>query len=115
MFKRKTIRNVESKIYNLILKTEIRNYIPISIKRIIIKFLSSLWNILISPFRPQDLNFEDLRLLIGGGNLKEIGKRFLQHFIELGKLKPNDIVLDVGCGIGRMAFPLTKYLNLSPL
>jgi SAM-dependent methyltransferase len=42
---------------------------------------------------------------------KKIGKEFLQYFIELGDLKPKERVLDVGCGIGRMAVPLTKYLD----
>ena len=45
-----------------------------------------------------------------GGNFKAGGK-FLEHFIELGGLKPSDRVLDAGCGIGRMAVPLTKYLS----
>ena len=38
-------------------------------------------------------------------------KNIKQFFIELGSLKPNETVLDVGCGIGRMAAPLTKYLD----
>ena len=49
--------------------------------------------------------------LIGGGDYKKIGEEFLQYLTELGDLKPNDRVLDVGCGIGRMAIPLTRYLN----
>lgn len=49
--------------------------------------------------------------IFGGGDFKRIGEEFLQHFIELGKLKPNEKVLDVGCGIGRMAVPLTKYFQ----
>jgi SAM-dependent methyltransferase len=47
----------------------------------------------------------------GRGDFKKIGQEFLQYFIELGELKQNDRVLDVGCGIGRMAVPLIKYLN----
>ena len=38
-------------------------------------------------------------------------KRFLEHHIELGGLLPNHSVLDVGCGIGRLAAPLTQYLS----
>jgi ubiquinone/menaquinone biosynthesis C-methylase UbiE len=49
--------------------------------------------------------------LIGGGDYKKTGDEFLQYFVELGDLKPNEEVLDVGCGIGRMAVPLTKYLK----
>lgn len=50
-------------------------------------------------------------IFVGDGNFREIGEEFLQYFIRLGCLKPNESVLDVGCGIGRMAIPLTKYLN----
>jgi ubiquinone/menaquinone biosynthesis C-methylase UbiE len=46
-----------------------------------------------------------------GGNFKRAGEKFIQHFIELGGLKQSDRVLDVGCGVGRMAAPLAKYLN----
>jgi SAM-dependent methyltransferase len=41
----------------------------------------------------------------------EIGQRFLGHFIEVAGLQPHHAVLDVGCGIGRMAVPLTGYLE----
>jgi SAM-dependent methyltransferase len=51
------------------------------------------------------------RSLIGGGDFRAIGAEFLGHFRTLGGLKPADRVLDVGCGIGRMAIPLTHYLN----
>ena len=49
--------------------------------------------------------------LVGGGDYFEIGNLFFTYFIELAYLKPNDRVLDIGCGVGRMAIPLTKYLN----
>lgn len=40
-----------------------------------------------------------------------IGNEFLKYFIELGNLKKDYKVLEVGSGFGRMALPLTKYLN----
>lgn len=46
-----------------------------------------------------------------GRNVQRDGEQFLQYFIELGGLKPSDRVLDVGCGIGRLAIPLTQYLD----
>ncbi|MCJ7546566.1 MAG: class I SAM-dependent methyltransferase [Deltaproteobacteria bacterium] len=48
---------------------------------------------------------------MGGGDFKETGERYKGYFIELGHLKPDDRVLDVGCGIGRMAVPLTRFLS----
>jgi len=50
-------------------------------------------------------------LFLGGGDFKKIGEEFLNYFIEFCNLKPNEKVLDIGCGMGRMAVPLTKYLN----
>ena len=50
-------------------------------------------------------------IFVGDGDFKQIGNEFLQYFIELGKLQPEDRVLDVGSGIGRMAIPLTKFLS----
>jgi len=47
---------------------------------------------------------------IGGGDYPEIGRDFLQYFIGLGGLKPTDAVLDIGCGLGRMAVPLADWL-----
>lgn len=42
---------------------------------------------------------------------KAVGEEFLQYFLRLGQLKPDAHVLDVGCGSGRMAIPLTQYLT----
>ena len=53
------------------------------------------------------------KIYIGGGHFKKQGQDFLQHFIKIGKLKPHEKVADIGCGIGRMAVPLTKYLDSS--
>ncbi len=52
-----------------------------------------------------------LAILAGGGNFKEIGEEFFRYFIDLASLKPSESVLDVGCGVGRMAVPLTSYLD----
>lgn len=48
---------------------------------------------------------------IGSGDFRQTGAEFLRYFIDLGELKPTDAVLDVGCGVGRMAVPLTRYLQ----
>lgn len=58
----------------------------------------------ISP-PPDELNF------VGKDAFTEIGQEFFGHFQRLCQLKPHEKVLDVGCGIGRMAIPLTGYLN----
>jgi SAM-dependent methyltransferase len=54
---------------------------------------------------PRRLNF------VGPGDFVSIGDEFLRHFVELGGLRPGERVLDIGCGIGRMARPLAGYLG----
>ncbi len=50
-------------------------------------------------------------VFVGDGDFRKIGEGFFRYFVDLGGLNPNHKVLDVGCGIGRMAVPLTKYLT----
>jgi SAM-dependent methyltransferase len=48
---------------------------------------------------------------VGSGDFRRTGEAFLRYFIDLGGLRPDEAVLDVGCGVGRMAVPLTRYLR----
>lgn len=50
-------------------------------------------------------------VFVGDGNFQAVGAEFLGHFIRKGGLLPQHRVLDIGCGIGRMAVPLTQYLD----
>ena len=56
---------------------------------------------------PRRLNFA------GDSDFVETGDEFLELFQRLCDLQPTDQVLDVGCGIGRMARPLASYLRPS--
>lgn len=48
----------------------------------------------------------------GPDNFIEVGKLVVERqLVGLGGLKPDDAVLDVGCGIGRQAVALTEYLS----
>lgn len=51
------------------------------------------------------------KIFIGPGDYVQLGEKFLGYFKELGGLQHNHAVLDIGCGIGRMALPLTGFLS----
>jgi SAM-dependent methyltransferase len=42
-----------------------------------------------------------------------VGRKWLRLFREFGGLEPHESVLDVGCGAGRVAIPLARYLEPS--
>lgn len=48
---------------------------------------------------------------VGHGDFREVGQWYVQQFQALGGLQPEHRVLDMGCGVGRMAIPLTEYLK----
>jgi|HubBroStandDraft_5_1064220.scaffolds.fasta_scaffold08296_4 SAM-dependent methyltransferase len=47
----------------------------------------------------------------GFAGYRDAGLEYLGHFKSLCGLQPNHRVLDIGCGIGRMAVGLTGYLS----
>lgn len=47
---------------------------------------------------------------VGNGDFVKIGQEFRQHLIDLAALRPHNKILDVGCGLGRLAVALTDYL-----
>jgi len=48
---------------------------------------------------------------VGSADYIAVGEEFSRYFVDLCELKPDDRVLDVASGTGRMARPLTRYLK----
>ena len=48
---------------------------------------------------------------VGMGDFRAIGEELLGLLVRYGGLRPSDRVLDIGCGIGRVAIPMTRYLD----
>jgi ubiquinone/menaquinone biosynthesis C-methylase UbiE len=51
-------------------------------------------------------------IFIGDGDFKLVGQILLKQLIDGGGLKPTDKVLDVGCGMGRVALPMVDFLDV---
>lgn len=93
------------------MKQRLLRIIPISLKPILKKIYYIPADIFDMFAKRNSMIPPRSMIFIGSGNFIEIGEGFKKHFIELGNLQPTDRVLDVGCGIGRMAIPLTSYLS----
>ena len=48
---------------------------------------------------------------VGGGDFHQIGQQYFEWFRKGAHLTPSAHVLDMGCGAGRLAFPLAQYLD----
>jgi len=48
---------------------------------------------------------------IGGDKFKKAGDDIVKTCVEIGDLQPQHHLLDVGCGIGRIALPLLDFLS----
>ena len=57
------------------------------------------------PAPPPELMF------CGDGDFRAIGAEFLERLVRDAGLERHHRVLDIGCGVGRLAIPLTQYLD----
>src|ERR1700684_2352371 len=57
------------------------------------------------PMPPDEL------LFVGDGDYRAIGAELLERIVRDADLKPGDRVLDIGCGVARLALPLTQFLT----
>jgi ubiquinone/menaquinone biosynthesis C-methylase UbiE len=48
---------------------------------------------------------------VGDSDFEATGLEFVNHFKRLCQLQPDATVLEIGCGCGRIAMPLTQYIQ----
>lgn len=98
------------------LMSELRKSIPrpvkVFLKRLYLTYLGAL-DLFFAAARRRDMLPPRSLYSVGDGDFKAIGLEFRTIFVKYGGVKPDDRVLDVGCGIGRMAVPLTDYLSVN--
>ncbi|MGL6076020.1 MAG: class I SAM-dependent methyltransferase [Fimbriiglobus sp.] len=75
------------------------------------KWSRNLYFDFVDTLRSRDSALPPSKLVYGIGDSLHVGETYLTYFRELAGLHPEEAVLDVGCGIGRMAMPLTKFLQ----
>ena len=94
------------------LKAKLKYILPVPVKKLLKTILYTLEDGVSTLKGTRDKNYPPKRLnFVGSSEFKKVGAEFLEHFQKVGGLKPSDSVLDIGSGIGRIALPLTTYLN----
>jgi len=80
---------------------------PVTLQQRIVDFLLTRIDGFIPPL--------DLRLRVGPfsetRHYRAVGREFFRFLRDICALKPYENVLDVGCGCGQVAAPLTRYLH----
>jgi len=88
------------------------SYIPMRVYRRLRRLYYIPCDIAETVFKKKDeLNPPRSKSFIYGFDFKRVGEEYARLLVEIGGLKQNDRILDVGCGIGRVAIPLTKHLT----
>ncbi|HEV2710848.1 MAG TPA: class I SAM-dependent methyltransferase [Edaphobacter sp.] len=89
----------------------LKRFIPKPAKTALKNLYFGVMDLTDSSERKRDMLPPRRMRFVGDGDYKGTGFKFREMFIQYGGLKPEYSVLDVGCGIGRMAVPLTGYLR----
>src|SRR5437870_1993007 len=99
-----TLKNILKKTFLPVQNMSLRSYV-INFTMDTIRLLLGLRDPSIPPTRLMFDGFPSVSAF------KRNGEEYLGFFLKICNLKPNEDVLDVGCGIGRKTIPLTRYLD----
>jgi ubiquinone/menaquinone biosynthesis C-methylase UbiE len=89
----------------------VKKALPKPLKVVLGRIYKDLLDLTDGAERRKDMIPPRRMVFVGDGDYKAKGLEFRKLFVEQGGLQPDDKVLDVGSGIGRMAVGLTGYLS----
>lgn len=92
------------------IRERVRQLIPASVRRNIRSKLDAVQN---ATFKLHEAPPTTMRLSISPRwfDFKKSGRDQMEFFTELAGLRPSDRVLDIACGVGRIAIPLSHFLD----
>ena len=98
------------------MKTLITKCIPKTVRKTVRRRLKTAKDLMLDALdlvlgRHRELIPPRRLMFVGDGEFRTTGNEFLGYLKQLAELQPEHRVLDVGCGIGRMAVPLLGYLS----
>ncbi len=93
------------------MKDKTQQPIRYSLKRYLRKLSHFLTDILNRLENPHSMLPPRSMMMVNPHNFVQVGQELKDYFVGLANLQPSHRVLDVGCGAGRLAIPLTTYLS----
>jgi SAM-dependent methyltransferase len=91
---------------------KLRAMLPVRVRHAGRYGLGALQDVMDTARRDRDATLPPHRLRsVGGGDFAKIGEGIADQLVDLAGLAPSHDVLDVGCGVGRVAIPLASYLS----
>lgn len=87
----------------------LRNYFLVPVRRWVGSFFYETGNWILGQRDP--MVPPAWRVFTGIGDFRSTGYKFLHYFVRYGDLRPEDDVLEMGCGMGRMPLALLDYLT----
>ncbi len=85
--------------------------LPVSVRFALRRCIYFPYDVFTSASMRQEMVPPKGMIFTGSGDFKKTGDRLMGRLQQYAALQPHSRVLDIGCGIGRIARPLTKVIS----